>query len=75
MADYDSNIIKPVEGLQNVAGITGARDREQKKRRQHLLDENTENPQRERRKSTDKQNIRKKVGKNESDRDAIDYCA
>jgi hypothetical protein len=75
MADYDSNIIKPVEGLQNVAGITGARDREQKKRRQHLLDENTENPQRERRKSTDGQNIRNKADKSKSDRDAIDYCA
>jgi hypothetical protein len=75
MADYDSNIIKPVEGLQNVAGITGARDREQKKRRQHLLDENTENPQRERRKATDGQNIRNKADKSKSDRDAIDYCA
>jgi hypothetical protein len=75
MADYDSNIIKPVEGLQNVAGITGAKGQEHRKRRQNLLDKNTENPKRERHKSTDQQNIRNKAGKNESDPDAIDYCA
>jgi hypothetical protein len=74
MADYDSNIIKPVEGLPNIAGITGAKGREQRKRRQHPPDETTENTQR--RKSTDEQNADKsEVGKNKSDRDAIDYCA
>ncbi len=76
MADYDSNIIKPVEGLPNIAGITGAKGREQRKRRQHPPDETTENLQRERHKSTDAQNADKsRVGKNKSDRDAIDYCA
>jgi hypothetical protein len=76
MADYDSNIIKPVEGLPNIAGISGAKGREQRKRRQHLPDETAENTQRERHKSTDEQNPHKSgTDKNKSDRDAIDYCA
>jgi hypothetical protein len=75
MADYDPNIIKPVEGLQNVAGLVPAKGREQRKRRQHPRKENLESTQRERGKSADKQNPRNKIAKNENDRDAIDYCA
>jgi hypothetical protein len=33
MADNDFNIIKPVESLQNIAGLTPARRREERKRR------------------------------------------
>jgi len=36
MADNDHNIIKPVEGLQNIAGLTGTKRREERKRRQNL---------------------------------------
>ena len=42
MADYDSNMIKPVEGLQNITGLSPAKRREQKKRRQQLHEENEE---------------------------------
>ncbi len=42
MADYDSNIIKPVDGLQNIAGLTPVKRREERKRRQQLPGENRE---------------------------------
>ena len=45
MADYDSSIIKPVEGLQNITGLAPARRREQRKRQQQSYegkDESTE---------------------------------
>ncbi len=41
MADYDSNMIKPVEGLQSITGLTPAKRREKRKRRQ-LYKENEE---------------------------------
>jgi len=75
MANYDSNIIKPVEGLQNVAGLVPARDREQKKRRQHPREENIESAQQEQDRSAERQKPRSKTAKNKNDRDAIDYCA
>jgi hypothetical protein len=45
MADYDSNIIKPVDGLQNIAGLTPVKRREERKRRQQLPEENKEKEQ------------------------------
>ena len=42
MADYDSSIIKPVEGLQNITGLAPARRREQRRHRQQLHEENKE---------------------------------
>jgi hypothetical protein len=42
MADYDSNLIKPVEGLQSVTGLTPAKRREERKRRQQFNQESEE---------------------------------
>ena len=42
MADYDSNMIKPVEGLQNITGLTPAKRREERKRRQQLSEQKKE---------------------------------
>ena len=42
MADYDSSIIKPVESLQNITGLTPVKHREQRKRRQQSPEENKE---------------------------------
>ncbi len=42
MADYDSNIIKPVEGLQSITALTSAKQREKKKNQQQLKQENQE---------------------------------
>jgi hypothetical protein len=73
MAEYNPDIIKPVESPHNITGLTPPGDRQQKKRRQHSPEENIENPQRQRRKPADKQNTGSKTAKN--DRDSIDYCA
>ncbi len=36
MADYESNTIKPVKGLDTIAGVAPTRQREERKRRQQL---------------------------------------
>jgi len=42
MADYDSNLIKPVDGLKNITGMSPVKHREERKRRQQLHHENEE---------------------------------
>ena len=42
MADYDSNIIKPVDNLNNITGLSPARRREERSRRQQLNKDNEE---------------------------------
>ena len=42
MADYDSNMIKPVEGLQSITGLTPAKRRDERKRRQQFNQESQE---------------------------------
>jgi len=42
MADYDSNLIKPVDSLKNITGISPVKHREDRKRRQQLHHENKE---------------------------------
>jgi hypothetical protein len=74
MPDYNSNIIKPVENLQNIPGLVPAKDREQKKRRQPQ-EENKGKLQQEPDKSADEQKARKKITKNKNEMDTIDYCA
>jgi len=46
MADYDSNIIKPVDNLQNVKGLAPTRRREERSRRQKLNQDNPEQQER-----------------------------
>lgn len=45
MADNDSNIVKPVEGMQNITGLSPARRRQQRKRRQDLHEKGKQNPE------------------------------
>lgn len=72
MADSDSNIIKPVESLQN---IPAAGRRENRKRRQqpHKLDK--EYSEQEQNSSDDEQDLQSELEKKENDRNTIDYCA
>jgi hypothetical protein len=42
MADYDSNLIKPVDSLKNISGLTPVKHREERKPRQQLEQENKE---------------------------------
>jgi hypothetical protein len=85
MADYDSNMIKPVEGLQNITGLTPVKRREQRKRRQQFPEENKEKDESaegELGESVDKQDLdnpAKGRAEDENGRNpdsvAIDYCA
>lgn len=49
MNDYESNMIKPVESMQNITGLAPARRREQRSRRQNFQndseDSKDQNPQ------------------------------
>ena len=42
MAEYDSNMIKPVESLQNFSRLDSTGRREERKRRQQLQEQNDE---------------------------------
>ena len=82
MADYDSNLIKPVEGLQSITGLTPAKRREERKRRRQLHQENEEESEQQLNESVDEQDIDSSDQartENKSDRNSdsigIDYCA
>jgi len=45
MANNDYNIIKSVEGFQNIAGLTPTKHREEKKKQQNLNEQNDEQRQ------------------------------
>ena len=74
MPDYNSNIIKPVENLQNIPSLAPAKDREQRKRRQ-LQEEKKGKLLQEPDKSANEQKTRNKIIKNDNGLDTIDYCA
>jgi hypothetical protein len=42
MAEYDFNMIKPVDGLQNITGLAPARRREERRRRNKLRNRDDE---------------------------------
>ncbi len=81
MADYDSKMIKPVEGLKSITGLTPAKRREERKRRRQLRRENEEEEQQldESVDEQDMDNLPEEGTENRSDRNpddtGIDYCA
>jgi len=85
MADYDSNMVKPLEGLQSVTGLTPAKQREERKRRQQLQQENEgkdESPEgglSESVNESDQGKSDQKWAENQNDRNSdgtrVDYCA
>lgn len=77
MADNDINIIKPVENLQNVGGLTPAKRREERKKRQNLHEKNNRQrpiPENEPDESAD-EDIDSEMADNEREQHSIDYCA
>jgi len=68
MADSDLNFIPPVEHLHNVAGLTPAKDREQRKQRQRTPADKHEPAAQDEEKENEQ-----KPGDGESH--SIDYCA
>jgi hypothetical protein len=79
MVDKDSNIIKPVDSLHNIAGVTPTRRREERKRRQDSYRKKEQKPQQELNEPVDEQNLNDKSTENEngrnSDTTGIDYRA
>ena len=79
MADDNFNIIKPVESPQNIAGLTPAKRREERKRRQDLHKQKREEPEQEPNESVDEETIGNELTENKNDRNPdgieIDYCA
>jgi len=75
MADNDSSIIKPVEGMQNIAGLTPARRREQGKQQRNLHEEKSGESEQEANGSVDEQDLNNEHTANEDDKSTIDYCA
>jgi len=75
MADYDSNLIKPVESLQNISGLAPVKHREERKRRQQLHHEDNEKDET----TQDQEAQPEKKSDVESDINTesigIDYCA
>jgi len=80
MADNDFNVIKPVESLQNITGLTPARRREQRKRRRNRHEgETQESAEDELNESVDEQTISSEFTENGNgqtpDDTGIDYRA
>lgn len=70
MADYDSNLIRPVEGLKTITGLTPARRREEGKRQKPLREEKDDSTE-------DRETQPEERIENGDDQDSggIDYCA
>jgi len=80
MADNNSSVIKPVEGLQNIAGLTPAERRKDRKRRQQLNPENEQSSDTEDQpeNTVDELSAPIELTENENEESAsggIDYCA
>ena len=75
MPDNDSSIIKSVEGLQNIAALTPAKRREQRKRRQNLNEKKEHQSELETDESVDQSELTSELDENDSDRSTIDYRA
>ena len=82
MVDYDSNIIKPVEGLQSIIGLTPAKRREERKRRQQFKQESEEKDEQMKNESDETQDMdntsegwAENQDKMNSESTGIDYCA
>jgi len=75
MADYDSNMIKPVQSLKNISGLTPVKQREERKRRQKLHHENEEKDESARDEETPPEEQTGNKSDINSDSIGIDYCA
>ena len=75
MTEYDSNLIKPVDSLKNITGISPVKHREERKRRQHLHHENEKNDENTGADETANQAQPRNRRGIKSDGIGIDYCA
>ena len=76
MVDYDSNMIKPVDSLQNIIGLSPAGRREQRNKRQDLSSESKEQDKKENNENVIDEQLEKFLNiKDDADDSKIDYCA
>jgi hypothetical protein len=75
MPDNDYNIIKPVESLENITGLTPAKRREERKRRQNMHREKRKKSDQKPNGLADQQNTGGEFAKDENEQHSIDYCA
>lgn len=75
MTNDDYNIIKPVENLQSIKGLTAAEHRKERKQRQNLHEQSEEELEQELNQSTDEETTNNEVTENGRDQHSIDYCA
>ena len=82
MADYDSNLIKPLEGLQRITGLTPAKQREERKRKQQFNKENNSKDEQKVDESNQLQDMdnasqqwTENTGNLDSENNGIDFCA
>ena len=75
MADNDYSIIKPVDSLHSIPGLTAAKQREQRKRRQNSHGKQEENAKQQSDDLADQQKRGQEYTDVENDHHPIDYCA
>ena len=77
MVDNNYNIIKPVEGLQNVGNINPAGSREEKRKRQnpHKQEDGPHKPVEDELSESIEKNIDSEIVKNDQNEHFIDYRA
>ena len=75
MDSFDSNMIKPVDSLQNITGLAPSRRREQRKRRQNLEYNNQQQKDREQKQENEKHRTDESLKVNGADDTQIDFCA
>jgi hypothetical protein len=75
MADYDSNMIKPVNGLKNIAGLTSVKHHEERQRRRKYNQQDEEKDQDGQGEETPPQEQAGDKNDIDSDDIGIDYCA
>lgn len=77
MAEIDHNIIKPVESLHNVGGVTPAKRRQERRKRQDLNEQNQEQSRLEEEQVNEsvEENTDRGIAEKDQDDHSIDYCA
>jgi hypothetical protein len=75
MADFDSNMIKPVQGLKNISGLTPVKHREERKRQQQLHHEHKEKDETAQGEETLPEEGTENENDINTDSVGIDYCA
>ena len=71
----DNNVIKPVEGLQNIGAVTPTKQRKESKQRQNLHEQNEDEPEQQADDLTEQNDTDSEITTGEKKQNIIDYCA